>query len=228
MKAADVMVSNVVTVDTTASIADVATILIRNRISGVPVIDEKGSLAGIVSEGDLLRRPEADTYVRRSWWLELLTPTETLAADFVKTHSRKVTDVMTRDVITAAPDTPLSDIAGLLERHHIKRVPIVDKGKVVGIVSRANLLQALATLKGKAAITEDDKTIRDRVEAQLEAKPWARRSMVNVIVHDGTVELWGIVESQEEKRAVRVLAEVTPGVTVVNDNLAVQRIMSGV
>jgi osmotically-inducible protein OsmY len=98
---------------------------------------------------------------------------------------------------------------------------------VVGIVSRANLLQALATLQGKSA-TADDQTIRERVEAQLEAKPWARRSLVNVIVHDGTVELWGIVESQEEKRAVRVLAEVTPGVAVVNDNLAVQRIMSGV
>ena len=132
MKAADVMVSNVITVGVNASIGEAAAILLNNNISGAPVVGEKGELVGIVSEGDLMRRPETRTTRRHSWWLEFLSNERTLAAEYVKSHSRKIADVMTSDVITAKPDTPLGDIAAMLERNRIKRVPIVEGGKIVG------------------------------------------------------------------------------------------------
>jgi CBS domain-containing protein len=224
MKAADVMVTNVITVGPEASVQEVACTLLGSRISGVPVVGWDGKLLGIVSEGDLMRRVEAGTCRRRPWWLAMFTGREVLASEFIKEHSRKVADVMTRQVVTAAPDTPLSDIANLLEKNAIKRVPIVSDGKVVGIVSRANLLQALAGLNKQAqpAGADGDSKIRERVLKQLKAEPWTRPSLINVIVQDGAVELWGIVDSASEKKAVRVAAEVTPGVRAVNDNLIIR------
>jgi len=129
MKAEDVMVSTVITVGVNASIGEVAAILLNNHISAAPVVDEKGELVGIVSEGDLMRRPEIGTTKRHSWWLELISNKWASATEYIKSHSRKVADVMTRDLITAKPDTPLGDIAGLLERNQIKRVPIVEGGQ---------------------------------------------------------------------------------------------------
>ena len=229
MKAADVMVTNVITVGPDACVQDVARTLLDARISGVPVIGPKGELLGVVSEGDLMRRVEAGTGRRRPWWLAIFTDREVLAAEFIREHSRKVTDVMTRDVVTASPDTPLSTIANLLEKNAIKRVPIVKDGKIVGIVSRANLLQALASLSKKtdAVTAADDSKIRENVLTQLDAEPWTRPALINVIVQDGTVELWGIVDSVSEKKAVRVAAEVTPGVRAVNDNLIIRPAGSG-
>ena len=228
MKAVDVMTTTVVTVGPDACVQDVANILLGSRISAVPVVDRNGSLLGIVSEGDLMRRVEAGTGRRRPWWLAILTGREVLATEYVKEHSRKVTDVMTRHVVTAAPDTPLSTIASLLEKNAIKRVPIVENGKVVGLVSRANLLQALASVSKQAkAAPADDSKIRETVLNQLRAEPWTRPSLINVIVQDGAVELWGIVNSASEKRAVRVAAEVTPGVRAINDNLIIRPAEAG-
>jgi len=132
-------------------------------------------------------------------------------------------------VVTAAPDTSLWKIADLLEKNAIKRVPIVENGRVVGIVSRANLLQALASpsRRVEVATQANDSQIRDKVLAQLQAEAWTRPSLINVIVQDGTVELWGIVDSASEKKAVRVAAEVTPGVRAVNDNLIIRPAQAG-
>jgi CBS domain-containing protein len=222
MKAADVMVTDVITVGPDASVHDVAEILLRHRISAVPVVAD-GRIVGIVSEGDLMRRAEVKTERRRARWLDYLTPKEVLAAEFVKSHARKVADVMTRAVVTADPDTPLREIASLFEKNGIKRVPIVRDDKLVGILSRANLLQALASRKGNGAPpAPDDTVIREKVEEDLKSKPWARPLLVNVIVQDGTVDLWGMVDSEAAKQAVRVLAELTPGVRAVNDNLMVR------
>jgi len=228
MKAADVMISNVVTVGPDASVQDVAAILIRNHISAVPVVGPGGNILGIVSEGDLIHRAEAGTEVSRSWWLDLLTSDEVRAAEFAKSHARKVADVMTRKVVTAAPDTPLSEIAGLLEKNGIKRLPIVKDGKLVGLVSRKNLLQALASLRMEQvpASAPSDTDLRAKVMAQLDAQTWVRPALINVVVRDGTVELYGMVTNQAEKKAVRVLAEATPGVRAVNDNLVIQRSMA--
>jgi CBS domain-containing protein len=224
MKAADVMVSNVITVGPEASVQEVANILLTNRISAVPVVTPSGELVGIISEGDLIRRVETDTDQRRSWWMELLIGRGPLAAEYVKSHSRKVSDLITRDVITARPDTPLRDIAGLLEKNGIKRVPIVENGKLVGIVSRANLVQALAAQKKptEAQSAADDVSIREAVMARLDGKLWTKFAPVNVIVRDGIVDIWGIVDSETVRQAVRVAVEETPGVRSINDNLSVQ------
>ena len=222
MKAADVMVSAVISVRPTARVEEVAGVLHTNRISAVPVIDERGRLLGIVSEGDLLRRVESGTRRRRSWWLEYLTGKQVLAAEYVKTHSHDVTDVMTRSVIIATPQTPLGDVAALLEKNRIKRVPIVENGKVVGIVSRANLLQALATMPtiAGAATRSGDSQIREKVLARLNAELW-RPSMLNVTVHAGTVEMWGLVTSEDEKKAARIAVEEINGVKAINDHLII-------
>jgi CBS-domain-containing membrane protein len=223
MKAADVMVSNVITVGPDARVQDVAELLLRHRISAVPVVGRKGEIVGIVSEGDLINRPESDTERRKPWWLDALASNEGLAAGYVKSHSRNVTDVMTQDVITATPDTPVAEVAALLERNRIKRVPIVEDGRLVGIVSRANLLQGLASLKDNALQAQpDDSAIRANVMVRLQKERWTKPALITVTVRDGTVHLWGIVESQTEKKAIHVLAEVTPGVRAVNDNLMVR------
>lgn len=228
MKAADVMVSNVITVGVNASVGEVAAILLNNHISAAPVIGDKGELVGIVSEGDLLRRAEIGTTKRHSWWLELISNEWASANEYIKSHSGKVADVMTRNVITAKPDTPLGDIAGLLERNRIKRVPIVEGAKLVGIVSRANILQALASATKKTHLlaTTDDSELRKKVVSRLASEPW-RPTMLTVTVQDGTVDLWGLVHSVEQKKAAQLAAETTPGVHAVVNNIIVQRVGSG-
>ncbi len=228
MKAADVMVTDVITVHMDTPVAKIAEVLLANRISAVPVVNDKGAIVGIVSEGDLIHRVEAGTERHRSWWLELLTGKETLAQEFVKSHARKAADVMTHAVVSVKPDTPLGDIASLLEKHGIKRVPVVNNGKIAGIVSRANLVQALVGL-GQAktsGASVDDATLHSNILAQLRSKSWLDPSTINVVVNSGTVELWGIVDSVAEKNAVRVAVEVTPGVRQVMDKLVIEHRMN--
>lgn len=229
MKASDVMVTYVISVGPETGVQDGARTLLASRISAAPVVGERGELLGIVSEGDLMRRSETDTERRRSWWLDLFASKETLAGEFVKAHSCKVADVMTRDVITAAPDASLGEIAALLEKNLIKRVPIVKDGKIVGIVSRANLLQAFASASKKidVASSADDGSIRESVIARLTAQRWAGPWPLNVIVQDGAVELWGLVDSAVEKTAIRVTAEETEGVRAVTDNIIVRPFVFG-
>jgi CBS domain-containing protein len=222
MKARDIMSPHVISVSPDADILTVANTLIRNSISAVPVVSADGKLIGIVSEGDLVRRVESHTERHRSWWLELLTSNQALADDFVKSHARKTKDVMTRNVITADPDTPVQQIANLLERNRIKRVPIIKDGQVVGIVSRANLVQALAGhSSGSGGVKPTDGKLRQAVIASLGALPWGN-GLVNVIVQDGIVDLWGFAENESERNALRVAAEAIPGVRAVNDGLRIQ------
>jgi CBS domain-containing protein len=219
MKARDVMVSPVITVTPAASVQEVAKIFLQHRISAVPVVDQRGKLVGIVSEGDLMHRAEAGTERRHSWWLSGLIGDDALASEYIKAHTWKVSDVMTTKVITAAPDTVLHDIAALLEKNSIKRVPIVENGQLVGIVSRANLIQAMASARKGLEIPLSDTAIRDRVLAKLKAQPWAHTALLNITVSGGVVDLWGITQSDTERKAIRVAAETTPGVCAVNDNL---------
>lgn len=218
MKARDVMVSPVITVKPSSSVRDVAKTFLERRISAVPVVDDQGKLVGIVSEGDLMHRAEAGTERRRSWWLLGFTDDEALAAEYVKAHARKVADIMTRRVITASPDTPLHQIASLLENNAIKRVPIVKDGELVGIVSRANLIQAVASDRKRLEIPVSDEVIREKILANLKAEPWAHTGLVNVIVKGGVVDLFGITGSDAERKALCVAAESVPGVCAVHDN----------
>lgn len=219
MKARDVMVSPVITVKPSASVKEVAKTFLERRISAVPVVDDQGRVIGIVSEGDLMHRSEAGTERQRSWWLLGLTGDEALAAEYTKAHARKVADVMTRNVITAPPDTPLHEIAALLEKNSIKRVPIVNNGQLVGIVSRANLIQAVASARPMLEIPLSDSTVRDKLLAHLKERRWADMGLLNVTVNDGVVNLWGMTNSDAERKAIRVAAEGMPGVRAVNDNL---------
>ena len=228
MKAADVMAIKVITVRPDTPVATIAEVLLANRISAVPVVNDKDVLVGIVSEGDLIHRVEAGTERHRSWWLELLTGKEILAHEFVMSYGRKAADVMTRPVISVQPDTPLGDITALLEKHRIKRVPVVVNGKIAGIVSRANLVQALVSLdqakKSDAAV--DDQTLHSNIVEQLRSRSWVDPSTISVVVNNGTVELWGIVDSETEKDAIRVAVEVTPGVRQVSNKLVVEHLMN--
>src|SRR6266568_5331476 len=175
MRAMDVMTSKVITVDENASVQSVAKLMANHGISAVPVVDKDNRVIGMVSEGDLLHRAETGTERRRSWWLEMMASTNQLAGDYIKSHSGKVKDVMTRDVISVTDTTSVADIAVLLETNRIKRVPVVRDGKLVGIVSRANLVRALAmTINEPASGTEaDDRMIRDKLLAELKAQRWA-------------------------------------------------------
>ena len=224
MKASDVMVTDVITVTPESDVREVATLLLTNHISAAPVVDAAGRLVGVISEGDLVRRAEAGTAHQHSWWLRMLMGRELMAGEFLREHSRRVGDLMTREVVSAAPDTPVADIATLLERHRIKRVPVVKDGRIVGIVSRANLIQALATFRRDALEPKPvaDVELREKVEARLRSEPWVRPGLVNVTVTDGTVDLWGIVDSATEKQALRVAVEIVPGVKAVNDNVVVR------
>ena len=221
MKARDVMVSPVITVTPNSSVKELAQTLLKNRISGVPVVDHQGQLVGIVSEGDLLHRSEAGTEPRRSRGLRLKPrmANETLAAEYIKVHSRKVADIMVRNVLTADPETPLDEIAILMEQNSIKRVPIVSKGQLVGIVSRANLIQVVASKNVGLEVNQEDAAIRDRLLAHLKSQQWAHTALLNVTVNGGLVHLWGVTSSEIEKEAIRVAAETTAGVHAVYDHL---------
>jgi CBS domain-containing protein len=229
MQARDVMVSNVITVDPNASVQEAARILLTNHISALPVVDQNGKLIGIISEGDLVQRVELETEPCRSWWLELVAgrSKEAMALEYVKSRSRKVADVMTTEVITSAPDTPLRDIATLLEKHRIKRVPVLEGERIVGLVSRANLVQALATAQTKDEVpTTNDAAIWKNVMARFKCEPWASFSTLNATVQNGTVELWGVVSSEAEKEAARVAAELVEGVDAVENYLVVRPLRS--
>jgi len=220
MKARDVMVRPVITVGENATVRDVAKLLIEKRISAVPVVDRDGRLVGIVSEADLLHRPEAGTDRPDSWWLSLISGERAVAEDYVKSHAVKVKDVMTKNVRAAHPDTPLSEIADLFEEQHIKRIPIVNEGgDLVGIVSRANIVQAFATARPTLEISAPDAMIRERLIAELRKHSWSHLHKLNVIVSNGVVDLWGFAESELERQAIRIAAESIPGVTAVNDHL---------
>src|SRR5262249_42296901 len=186
MNAADMMTSPVVAIGPEATVRDAAWTMLTNRISAIPVLDGQGRLVGILSEGDLLRRAQTGTQRRRSWWGMLGLDGEQLAAEFVKAHGRTVADVMSRNVVTAHEDTPVEEIARLMETHGIKRVPIVADGKLVGIVSRADFLTALAGVtQSPAAASRDDAALRAAILARLARMPWTQPSIINVTVCDG-------------------------------------------
>ena len=235
MLAKDVMTVKVATVLEDTPVEEVARILLQGRISAVPVIDLEDRIVGIVSEGDLVGRPESGEDRDDSWWLSGILEPEERAKKYAKARGQLAKDVMTTPVITASEDDSLTKLAATLEEARIKRVPIVRNGRLVGIVSRANLLHGLAALPEIAAGSEsatqapvtppkpvaaDARTIRASILNKVHNEIGVRGS-INVIVSDGTVDLWGGVETEAERQAVRAAAENTPDVTSVKDHLSV-------
>jgi CBS domain-containing protein len=220
MHAVDVMVRDVVTVHPDIDVADAIKLLSEHDISALPVVDEAGNLIGMLSEADLIHRAEIGTEKHRPWWLEAVTGATTLAEEFAKSHGKKVGEVMTDGVITVTEETPLSEIAALFERKRIKRVPVVKDGKLVGIVSRSNLIQALASVIGMVDEHNDtDRKIRLELLARLKDQPWTGFGDRNITVGNRVVHLWGLVGSEAERKALFALAESVPGDSRVSDEM---------
>ncbi|HUI20184.1 MAG TPA: CBS domain-containing protein [Methylocella sp.] len=220
MNASDVMVRDVVTVRPEDEVSDAVRLLVDHDISALPVVDDGGHVLGVLSEADLLHREEDGTVKPRPWWVEAITPAHVLALDYAKSHGRRVAEVMSNRVISASEDTPLSELASILEKNRIKRVPILKDGKLVGIVSRANLIQALAsspTVAAQGLIA--DRCIRAAILARLAEQSWTDFGERNVVVSDGIVHLWGLVGSPEEHKALLALVQDVPGVRQISDEM---------
>ena len=230
MKAKDIMTSPVVSVELDATIMQSAQIMLQKRISGLPVVDKDGHLVGIVTEGDFLRRTEAGTERRRPRWLDFLLGPGRLADEYTHSHSRKVEDVMTRDPVIVSEDTPLEEIVDVMERHQIKRFPVVSGQHLVGIVSRANLLHALASVHREAEPSaQSDETIRSLLLQELarQKRGLLAPIYVNPIVRNAIVELWGTITDERERRALIVAAENVSGVMEVRDHIVLVDPISG-
>ncbi len=220
MKAADIMKHRVVTIRTDATVAEAAQLMLDHAVSGLPVTDEKGALVGMVTEGDLLRRAETGTERHRPRWLEFLLGPGKLAGEYVHSHGRRIDEVMTRNVVTIAPSTPLETVVGLMEKHRVKRLPVVEKGKLVGILSRANLLPVLARLAPLAQRAKpSDTEIRRRILDEFDRHPWALKGALDAVVVNGVVELRGVIGDERQREALKVSAENVPGVKGVVDHL---------
>jgi len=224
MRASDIMTTTIVSVNIKDTVFDAAEMLLGAHVSAAPVVDEKGRVLGIVSEADLIHRAEIATGPRKSWLARLVETNAGAARDFVATHARKVSDVMTRDVVTAPDDATLGELVALIEKHKVKRIPIVRDGLLVGIVSRANLLEALLSREPESSTVNpvpkpDDKQLRQAVVAAIEGQPWSSRWPINVVASDGGIHLWGFVESEEVRKAYRIATENVPGVRHVKSHL---------
>jgi CBS domain-containing protein len=229
MKASDVMTPDVISADPDATVLQAARYMLQHHISGLPVIDKTGTLVGILSEGDFLRRRETHTDRRPSRWLEFLMGPGKLAAQYTHTHGSKVSEVMTTNLHTVSEDTSLEKVVEMMERYRIKRVPVLRGKKVVGIVTRANLMHAMVSLaRGEPKAATGDAAIRQELLKELKTEKWALASMINVVVRAGVVELWGMIVDDRQRQALVVAAENVPGVKQVKDHLTWVEPTSGV
>jgi CBS domain-containing protein len=228
MNAQDVMTQNVISVGPNDSLSRAVRTMLQNDISGLPVLEADGRLVGMITEGDLLRRAETATQRQRKRWIEFFVSQGRLAEEYVHSHGRKVSEVMTAGPVSVTEDMPLEEVVTLMERHRIKRVPVMRSGKVVGIVSRANLLHALAKLSAEAKpSTPDDRSIRERLLVEIKKERWAPLGLIDIVVRNGVVDLWGSITDERERQALIVAAENEPGVKRVNDHLVWVEPISG-
>jgi CBS domain-containing protein len=228
MNAQDVMTQYVTSIGPDDTLSKAIRVMLQNEISGLPVLDADGRLVGMITEGDLLRRVETGTQRLRPRWLEFLLGPGRQADDYVHSHGRKVRELMTEHPISVTEETPLEEVVTLMEKRRIKRVPVVRGDKVVGIVSRANLLHALARLSAEVKPAEaNDRLIRDHLMNDLQREPWAPMGAIDIVVRNGVVDLWGSITDERERQALVVAAENVPGVKAVHDNLVWVDAMSG-
>ncbi|GLS38845.1 hypothetical protein GCM10010869_44420 [Mesorhizobium tianshanense] len=228
MKARDIMTMGATMVRPDTTIEHAARVMLEHHISGLPVVDAQGKLLGIVTERDLLRREEIGTERRRPRWLEVWLSAKRLAQEYAQEHGRKVEHVMSRGVASVGPDTPLSEIVDLMEMRGVKRLPVVSDGKVIGIVSRPNLLLALSRHMGEIAPSVvSDLAIRKSIMDEVESKAWRPSATIDIVVRNGVVDLNGTVTDESVRSALRIAAENTPGTVRVVDNLRVVSLPAG-
>jgi CBS domain-containing protein len=228
MKASDVMTRELVTVGRGMPVAKAIRLMLDNNVSGLPVLGDDGKVVGILTEGDLLRRSETGTERHRPRWLEILMGPGRMAGEYVRTHGRKVEEIMTRDLVRATEGTPLDEIVELMERRRIKRVPVFAGDLLVGIVSRADLLRCLLhALEKQPVETHSDDEIREQILAELAKAAWVPRDGLAITVKNGVVDLNGVIVDEKEREALRVVAENAPGVRAVEDHLVWVEPVSG-
>jgi len=219
MQARDVMTRNVMTVGPEATVGEIAAILVRHRISAVPVVSD-GRLLGIVTQTDLAHRSETGTERRRKWWLDVFADPDAKAREYVKSHGLRAQDVMTRLVVSVPETASLAEVADVLDAHRIRQVPVMDNGRLAGMISRADLVRALAEARITApAPRPDNGALQKAIWEAIRSEPWLNAALVNLSVKDGVVELWGAVGSQDQRHALRVLVEGVPGVKRIEDHL---------
>jgi CBS domain-containing protein len=220
MKAQDVMTRDVISIDPESTVLQAARLMLQHHISGLPVIDKHGELVGVLSEGDFLRRRETRTERKRSRWLEFLMGPGRMAAEYSHSHGSKVAEVMSTEVTSVEYDTAIEDIVEVMERKRIKRVPVVCGGQLVGIITRSNLMRAMVSLARTAApSSKDDAAIREKLLAEMQREKWAPIATVDIVVHDGVVQLWGVIIDERQRTALKVAAENIAGVKSVVDHL---------
>ena len=219
MLARDVMTAPVVSVTPATRTRDAIELMLTQHLSGLPVLDEQGKLVGVLSEGDLIRRSELGTEKHRSRFIAFILGPGRAAHDYTKSHSRFVRGVMTEEVIAVAEDTSIEEIVGLMEKHAIKRMPVMRGEDIVGMVSRSDLLRALVAASRRREVTMTDEAIRERILAEFAKEEWAPSNSVGVEVKDGAVTLRGTIFDARQRPALKVAAENTPGVKTVHDRL---------
>jgi len=224
MKAKDVMTHCLVSITPDAPIRDAIARMISHQVSGMPVIEKDGTPVGMITESDFLRRAEMHTEAPQRRWLELLLGPASVADEYSRSHGRTVKDVMSAELVTAGKETPLSEVVQLMEEHGIKRVPIVEDGRVVGIVSRADLMSALGELllKPRSSAVPADEAIRRTVLSEMRKQPWCPVHAITVKVRDGVVELDGTIFDERQRRALAVLVENVDGVKRIRDLMTLQ------
>jgi CBS-domain-containing membrane protein len=228
MKAKDLMSHDVISVTPETTVLQAARLMLQHRISGLPVVDASGNLVGILSEGDFLRRKETGTERRRSRVLEFIIGPGKIASEYVHSHGRKVSEVMTRDVRTVDVEADLGQVVEAMERHRVKRMPVIREGKMVGIITRSDLLHAMVRVARKDKLrAQADDVIREQLLAKLEKSGWAPTALTDVSVRHGIVELWGTIFDERQRAALIVAAENIPGVKAVKDHLAWVEPISG-
>jgi len=220
MKASEVMTRDVLTVGPQTAVAEAIRLMLDNNVSGLPVLADNGKVVGILTEGDLLRRSETGTERHRPRWLEILMGPGRMAGEYIRTHGRRVEEIMTTDLISVAPDTPLDEVVSLMERRRIKRVPVLDDDALLGIVSRADLLRSLLqALDAPHSEALGDDEILEQILAELAKAAWVPRDGLSITVQNGVVDLNGVILEEKEREALRVVAENAPGVRAVEDHL---------
>src|SRR6202047_1206409 len=227
MRAHQIMTRQVITIAIDAPIVDAANSMLRNHISGLPVVDKAGRLVGIISQGDFIRRAEIGTQRKRGRWLKFLVGPGRAASDFVHERGRKVAEIMTPDPCTVTEDATLEDVVELMERNNIKRLPVMREDNLVGIVTRSNLLQAVAELaRDILDPTADDDHIRNHIITSIEKSDWTPFGL-SVIVRNGNAHLSGVITNEKSRQAAIVAAENVSGVKKVHDHLCWVDPMSG-
>ncbi|TCS03276.1 CBS domain-containing protein [Rhizobium sp. BK418] len=212
MNVRSVMTSAPIMVAPSTSVLDAAKLMLDNRISGLPVVDEKGGVVGVVSDGDFLRRGELETERSRPWLLDWLTSPRKLADEYVHAHGRCIEEVMSSTPVTIPPEATISDAVSLMEKHDIKRLPVISGGHLVGILSRSDLLRALSQLLPKTFVDFGDTELQAAVEAALSSRSWTANGFIRCHVKDGVAQLSGTIFDERERLAAKVLIENIKGI----------------